>query len=314
MTYFKPMKPPSGVLEDDQLKNLKFPLLGSPKIDGFRLTVQEGRLLTSTLKDLPNPYIRQRLSNPAFNLLDGEGTSGDPQDGLTCFNCTTSLFRGSAMPTDDQPVTWWVFDKYDSIRGYTARAESAVHQLQSIAGLELPSWLRVRWLPFVVLRDLSEFLAYEDKCLSEGYEGMMSRQPWGTYKQGRSTHTAQELVRRKPTVEGEAVILRVIEGETNTNPQVENALGHMKRSSVQAGKVLNGTLGSYEVRGLTAYEGMKFNITAFGTEEENAVRWAERASLPGQLIRFKYQRYGSLEKARQPIGLGMRPWWDMSIL
>ena len=69
-THFKPMKPPSGALADDELPRLRYPLYGSYKLDGIRASVQDGVLLSSTLKPIPNRELQTLWGRPEFNGLD----------------------------------------------------------------------------------------------------------------------------------------------------------------------------------------------------------------------------------------------------
>jgi DNA ligase-1 len=304
---FRPMKPPSGVLEDEDLHLLRFPLIASPKIDGIRMSVQDSHLLSSTLKDIPNKYVREILSHPSFNDLDGEGCVGSVTDGK-CFNRSTSL-----LMSDEEPITeslvWYVFDKFVDNLACKHRQHRACLQLLSCE--DTFGLLSVKWLKQTVVQNLQEFLDFEKKCIDEGYEGAMYRNPDAFYKQGRSTLTGQELMRRKPFEDAEAVVIGWEEGETNTNPKVMNGLGLAKRGSSKSGKVKNGTLGNYLVKGLTAFKDIDFSITAFGTDEENKERWNNRDRLIGKIIKYKYQKYGSKDRPRIATGIGFRSDLDL---
>lgn len=305
---FRPMKPPSGVLEDKNLHLLRFPLIASPKLDGIRMTVQDAKLLSSTLNEIPNKHVSEFLSDPMFNDLDGEGCVGSVTDG-NCFSRSTSLLMSDEEPITE-PVVWYVFDKFVEDLSYRYRQGQACAQLICADYVSF-GLLSVRWLPQTWIHNLQEFLDFEKKCVDEGYEGAMYRNPDALYKQGRSTLSKQELIRRKPFEDAEAIVIGWEEGETNTNPKILNGLGLSKRSSSKAGKVKNGTLGNYLVKGLTAFKDVEFSITAFGTEEENAERWENRENLLGKIIKYKYQKYGSKDKPRIATGIGFRSELDL---
>jgi DNA ligase-1 len=194
----------------------------------------------------------------------------------------------------------------------------AINQIDSIGSvlyveIKVAPNIYIKWVDQVIISNLEEFLSYERKCIDEGYEGAMFRSPSAYYKQGRSTLGVQELMRRKPFEDAEAIVMGFEEGETNTNPSIPNALGLAKRSSSKAGKIKNGTLGNYLVKGLTAFKDVEFSITAFGTEKENEERWANKEQLIGKIIKYKYQRYGSIDKPRIATGIGFRSELDLQL-
>lgn len=311
---WKPMKPPAGVLEDSDLHLVRFPVLGSVKLDGLRHVVQESRSLSSTLKEFPCSHLRGIFSNSQFEGLDGEFTVGSLTDGK-CFSRSTSYF----MADDPDPAldVWWnVFDKYvpnlDTVRRQQlAEAQVNAAKIRAVAGNYAEFLPGIRWVKQVFIHSLTEFLDFEKRCVDEGYEGAMYRSPFSFYKQGRSTLSKQELMRRKPFHDAEAVILAVFEEQENTNTAYTNEMGRTKRSSAKAGKVGKGTLGGFLVKGISAFPDVEFNIGAFGTDEECQELWDKRDWLVGKVIKYKYQKYGSKDKPRLPIALAFRDERDM---
>jgi DNA ligase-1 len=295
---FKPMKPPSGSLEDADLIKLRFPLLASPKLDGLRASVQGSVLLSSTLKPIPNLYLQKIFGQPEFEGLDGELIEGDPSDDP--FNRTTS----ACMRIEGEPkgVRLFVFDYLDAHMDYEHRLLRASSMVNSTTAV---------LHTFTHLYDLENLLIFEQACLEAGYEGTMMRSLLGMHKQGRSTMTDQGLLRRKPFADGEAIITDTFEAQENTNEAKKNELGRTKRSSAKAGKVGKGTLGGYHVRGLTVFPGVEFDITAYGTQEDRKDQWGIREKLVGRIVKFKYQKYGSKDAPRLPIALGFRELMDI---
>ena len=56
---------------DDALNAIKFPLLGTPKLDGIRCVKLNNRALSSSFKDIPNKYV-QKMMQQVPNGNDGE--------------------------------------------------------------------------------------------------------------------------------------------------------------------------------------------------------------------------------------------------
>jgi DNA ligase-1 len=82
---FKPML--ASAIEDTS--KLRFPVMASIKLDGIRATVQGGRLLSRSLKDIPNKNVQMKFTGLP-NGLDGELIYGDPAH-PDCYRNTTSV-------------------------------------------------------------------------------------------------------------------------------------------------------------------------------------------------------------------------------
>ena len=309
MTLFKPMKPPQGVLEDRDLPKLLYPLEATIKLDGFRFSIQESQLLSSTLKLIPNKQLQAKFGHPMFNGLDGEIVDGDPTDGLA-FNRTSSTV--GSENGDASNCALYVFDKFHPTMGYLDRVAHAVATVMAAPQEYQTEKPQISVLKPVTVKNLQEFLYFEKLCAEAGYEGAMYRQPEGCYKQGRSTLTEQGLLRRKPMVDGEATVIGFECEKENKNPEKRNELGLMKRSTCKANMVDKDTLGKFIVRGLTVFPGVEFKVGSFGTMEECRQMWQDRESLMGRILKFKYQMYGSKDKPRIPIALGFRNPEDMT--
>jgi DNA ligase-1 len=301
----KPMKPPAGSLEDADLVKLRFPLFASPKLDGLRASVQGGVLLSSTLKPIPNLYLQAKFGRPEFEGLDGELIEGTPN--ADPFNRTTSVCM--SIKFEPTGVHLWVFDYLDPTRGYEERLAIAKDMLEDMPEESAGAAFMC---DATVISNQDELELYELACLEQGYEGTMLRAPNGLHKQGRSTMTDQGLLRRKPFADGEATITGTFEAQENTNEAIKNELGRTKRSTAKAGKVGKGTLGGYHVTGLTVFPGVEFDITAYGDQSQRQAQWNEREILVGQVLKFKYQKYGSKDAPRLPIALGFRALMDIS--
>src|ERR1035437_3124460 len=87
---WKPMLAFNGELD---LNAIKFPVIVSPKFDGIRATIQNGRVLGRSLKRIPNLFTQKVFGHVALEGLDGEFTLGSPTADDVC-NVT-----GSAVGT-----------------------------------------------------------------------------------------------------------------------------------------------------------------------------------------------------------------------
>jgi DNA ligase-1 len=180
------------------------------------------------------------------------------------------------------------------------RVEDQLRPLQSVSP-DLTTALPHEWRS-VDSREAVE--DYERQCLARGFEGIMLRNPFASYKYGRSTLRQQMLIKLKRFKDAEAVITGFEALEHNTNEQTRDAFGLAKRSSHQAGRVADNLLGTLIV------EHPVFGAFGIGTGFDLAQResfWENRDSLLGKTVTFKYQETGVKDKPRFPVFKGFRP-------
>lgn len=296
--YFKPML--SGTV--DAPADLKYPLLASPKLDGIRATVQDGVVLSRNLKPIRNAHVQKLFGVDRFEGLDGELIVGPPH-APDCFLRTSS----GVMSAEGEPeVRFYVFDRFD-------REAHAVEFEIRLSGLDyliegMPS---IRVVDHKLVRNAKELLDYETRLLEHGYEGVMLRSRGGFYKQGRSTLREGWLLKLKVFEYDDAQVLECIEGQTNTNEDVKDALGHAKRSTAKAGMVASGTLGGFKVRGLTGpFAGKVFHVGAGKLDAKDRKQiWGMYVAGGSQIkpgntldpISYKYFPRGSKDLPRFPL-------------
>ena len=274
---------------------VRWPLLGSVKLDGIRCFLPEGKPLTRSLKDIPNKFIRETLSAFHYDKFDGEIIVGDPA-AKDCYHVTNS----AVMSRDGEPdFTFWVFDLVHPELPYLERYKI----LEDVA---LP---RVRVLDQFWLESMDELLAFEERCLSEGHEGIMLRQPQAKYKFGRSTAKGGELNKLKRFTDGEAEIIGFYEELKNNNEARINALGHTERSSHAENKEGKGTLGGFRCRELGT--DAEFDLGGGFTAQMRRDFWEQRDQLLGKLVKFQHFLPGRKDLPRFPVFLGLRDRRDL---
>lgn len=300
MSQFRPMK--GEKITDEQLHLLKFPVYVSWKLDGIRCLIKEGKALTASLKPIPNRFTRDFLeSHPELEGFDGELVLRNTMD----FTLVSSAF----MSKDGEPdFIFAMFDRHD--RGeepFESRREVLAEWESSCT---LGCFGQVRILQHVKCDTLQQVLAFEEEALNHGYEGIMIRQAYLSYKFGKASVNQGHLLKRKPMDESECIIYGFEEGEENTNEATLNERGLTKRSSCKEGKIPNGSLGKFLVRNKRFGE---FKIgTGLGlTHSLRCEIWENQKVYVGQIVRFKFQEMGTLDKPRLPIFLNFRNTSDM---
>lgn len=269
---------------------LPFPLLLSPKLDGIRCLVVGGVAVGRSLKPLPNRHVQQLFGRPELNGLDGELLVDNPV-AKDVFQTTTS---GVMSVAGEPNVTFWVFDDYSAPGGFGERYLRAQRRVAAVPHCQL--------VPHVQVAAADDLSGWEQYYLARGCEGVMLRHPAGPYKHGRSTAKEAWLLKVKRFEDSEAVVLRATELMHNANEAKRNRLGHLERSSHQAGKVGRQRLGALVVRDTAT--GVEFELGTGFTDQQRQEFWGR--DLTGLVVKYKFQPTGVKEKPRFPVFLGFR--------
>lgn len=293
-TNFKPMlavQLPQGELP-------KFPCYVSPKLDGVRAVVFGGVVYSRKLESIPNRHVQEILGSPLLEGYDGELIVG-PATSPTAFRDTTS----GVMAREGEPkVIFHVFDHFDLSHGFITRLRTNLNRQSTRAAISRQH-IPMQLVPQRLVTNAEELLAAEQEYLDQGYEGAMIRSVDGPYKCGRSTLREGYLLKMKRFLDAEAEIVGYEELEHNQNALQKDALGHAKRSSAKAGKILGGVLGNLLCR---TPEGVDFSIGGGFTADDRIRLWAERETLVGKLAKYKYFPTGSKTAPRFPTFIGIR--------
>lgn len=291
MPKFKPML--AGRIESDfDLSKLRYPLLVSPKLDGIRAIVMDGRLVSRNLKLIPNGHVQSMFGKPAYEGLDGELICGSPTD-KACFRNTSS----AVMSYDGKPtVTYHIFDRF------TQGDLPFSHRYSNLDLDFMPEFNSgTQIVEHQTVRRAEDLLEYEEKVLEEGYEGVMIRDPEGPYKYGRSTFREGWLLKMKRFLDSEAVILDVEEEMHNANEATRSLTGKLKRSSHKENMVPKGRAGTLKARDI--HSGVEFNMAGLTDELKNEF-WKNPPI--GKIVKYKYFPIGIKDKPRHPQFVGFR--------
>lgn len=286
------------------LDNIRYPVFASPKLDGIRCSIVEGRALSRTLKKIPSQHVFNLLSHEALEGFDGELIVGEPTS-PTCYRDTVSHVMADNKVFD---FTYYVFDKWDDTRPFEVRRNGT---MLTVLGLATGHDVPITYTGHVLIHDRDALDAYEQKTVAEGYEGIMLNDPDATYKFGRATTKGGELLKVKRYVDSEAVVTGVVEEMHNGNEAQTNELGRTKRSSAKAGKTGKGTMGALMV--LDVETGVEFEIGTGFTAADRVEWWQwwagvkNRGNPPRRYVKYKFFPVGVKDKPRHPVYLGVRP-------
>jgi DNA ligase-1 len=267
----------------------KFPYVASPKIDGIRFLMVNGVAVSRTFKPIRNNYIQRVLSENLTDGVDGEITVGD----------TFQSSSSGVMSIEGEPdFKAWLFDYVDPYQ-----EDILPYYLRILNFPTFPNTSQYNLLTGVTVNNQEELDSYEIICLEGGYEGVMLRDPFGTYKFGRSTVRDNILLKVKRFLDDEAVLIAIEEKMHNENEAQKDAFGRTKRSSSIAGLVGANTAGTLIVENK---EGQVFGVGSGLNDLMRDEIWNNKEKYLGRLIKYKYFPQGVKDLPRHPVFLGFR--------
>lgn len=289
------IKPMLGV--NVELDKLTYPVYISPKLDGIRVIVKDGQVLSRNGKLIPNLFTQSLFKS--YCGIDGELIVGSPVH-PNVFQTTTS----GVMTIEGSPnVKLYAFDSWNAEGGINERY---VKLLQ----ITKDNSTNIEIVQQTVVNSEEELLKFEEDCLQKGYEGVIIRYPNAKYKNGRSTIKEGALLKLKRFDDSEAIILSMEPLLRNHNEATKNALGYTERSSHKDNLITDDLLGSLYVQDCVT--DVKFNIGSGFTEKQRKDIWNKKVELIGSIVKYKYFEVGVKDKPRFPIFCGLRHFNDIS--
>ena len=274
----RPMKPET--VTTNNIHQIRLPVYGSPKLDGFRAFKHMGVLMSSGFQPIRNRAV-QALFKDVPDGYDGELVQGAVNDFGRSFFRTSKIVTAFDPPADG--VKFYVFDNYAHTGRYLDRLLSVDDTYR---------------LTHHRLDTVEQILSYAAQYEQEGYEGLIMRNPDGVYKFGRSTMTDQGMLRIKPFADYEGTVVGVEEMYRNKNEAKIDAQGYVDRGTKKEGMVPAGCMGTM----LVEFDGQVLRVSQGFTQE---MREEYGASPPrGELCKCKGPPGG---KPRSEGGTGLRP-------
>jgi len=272
---------------------LQFPYLASPKLDGIRCLVLDGKVVSRNLKPIRNAHIQACLRG--LPDLDGELIVGSPT-ASDAFNQTTrGVMSGGGTP-DFKFHVFDTLEKPDS--PFFARLK------------RIPEHLLIVPVPHVTILTPVGLLEYESEVLRAGYEGVMLRHALSTYKFGRATPNENTMWKLKQFTDGEVRITSVIEGVINNNEATMDALGRTVRSKHQENMVPNGRVGTIIGTDLATGAHMELSPGKMN-HAERMYYFRNPYQIIGRVAKYKAFPYGMVNTARFATFQGFRDASDM---
>lgn len=284
------------------------PMMGFPKLDGVRGMHITGSMTGRSLKAHGNKFVTERYSDKLFEGFDGEFTFGDIQGDSLCRDTTSVMSRIEGEPY----VAWNIFDYLhpDVIdMEYLDRYNALIEYWN-----EKFDWMQlfnICIIPYIWLDTVESVLAFYQKCLDDGYEGIILRDPKGKHKDGRATVKVGAYMRMKPQSDKEVKVLRLVEAMENQNEAKTNELGRTERSSHKENKVGKGMVGM-----LVCWDDVLGEIDVGAgkmTHDERTHFWNNPEEIVGKFIKYRSMDAGVKDKPRFARYISIRAESDMSV-
>jgi DNA ligase-1 len=289
-----PLEEIEGVNMDDSII-IPFPVYGTPKFDGIRCCIQNGKALTYNLKRIPNDHVRKLLEKYCSNGMDGE---------LIVTHTTQDYFNNTQsgiMSKAGEPS--FFFNVFDVMPQNKFESKSTYLRRSGVSAWECSEPF-IKVIEPVEIRNMRELLSFERDCLKKGFEGIVLRTGDSPYKYGRSTLKQFWMVKYKRMQDAEAEVIGFKELMSNKNEKITNQYtGLTSRSSHKKNMIPMNMLGALECRDVKT--NIKFDISGFTLKQRKQI-WRKRKEWMGAIITYRYQPHGVKEKPRFPIFKGRR--------
>jgi len=296
MKTFKPMLAPNEKVE---LKDLKFPLLASYKLDGIRCIFKDGQMYSRALKQFPNIKLRERFSELA-EIAHKEGVILDGE--LLSKSLTFNELSGITRQLDKELPDDLFFYCFDAIpcEQYDLSFKTRIDILETLPFVFYYMKLVKQWS---ILRPEEIEPLYENS-LAWGCDGLILRDPNGRYKFGRGTIKEGLIYKMKPFMTFDAKIIGIIQA-TEVREGAEkkiNELGRSVTSKKKDDRILIEKAAAFVVM----YEGKELKVTIAMTDEEKEEVWKNQKKYLGRMIEYKGMLVGAKDLPRHPVYVRMR--------
>ena len=235
------------------LKALKYPVMATPKVIGVRcLTLADGEVRGIDLQPIPNFFIRNELSNYGVGGLDGVITIKGELSKNTIVDAV--LFDADSM----HEFEYHIFDLWAMTHN---DYDDRVADLARLLPKPRPHMIRLH-SPAMVY-DVDGLVKYWDKCVNDGYDGVIIRVPDGQY-----------VMHGHPSPLGMTYDLSMHSTATGT---------------IGIAKGANGTLGAFVVRDKA---GNEFDVAHGYTKQQREFFWKTRKQHVGYDLTYRYNPGG----------------------
>ena len=295
---FTPMLAPN---QQPILDELVYPLIASHKIDGIRMIVKDGKLLTRSLKPIMNVNLQKRFkfladwSQKNNIILDGELFSPS-----VSFPDLSGMCRGFENELLND-LKFYCFDRIIS-ENFDEPYQKREKGIQPILDLFNPEFV-IKVKSYVVI-NAQEVKDLFEKVIADKFEGLILRSLDGRYKSGRATLKENLMYKCKPFETFDSQITGVVQS-TEVNEDAEKKINELGRSVTSKKLSERHTIEKASAFWVD-YEGKPLKVVLAMTDPEKVAVWANRDGLIGKTIEYKGMLVGSKDVPRHPVMIRYR--------
>ena len=201
------------------LEPVKYPVQSEPKLDGLRCTAVKANgvvtMYTRSGKVIETlPEIKQALEKLDYDnfTLDGEAKAS------TNWNDSTSVIMSKKNKKDDSNMFFNIFDAVpldEWKKNKSTQSLSNRDKWLDFLKTSFSAETHLVRVPYILINNEKDLLAFYQKCISEGHEGIMIKDLNATYQFKRS----DAMLKMKPMTTWEGVVVGWYEGRVNTARQ-----------------------------------------------------------------------------------------------
>ena len=317
---FKPMLAPNKRIN---IQALPYPLLASYKIDGVRGLITDNKILSRSLKLIPNKQIQEKFQSltaiETDTYVDGEFYNPNIpfQAIVSCamtqdYNNPTAIKKWNELckkyditisrEEAFQGIKLYIFDRV-KLSNPDEHFNCRFHWVENTYTKNYPKLTEI--VKQKIVNTPEEAKQYYEEALEWGCDGLILRSSEGRYKYGRATLNEALIFKLKPYVTFDAKIIGVIQA-TKVNPNAEkkiNELGRSITSKKKGDRILINKACDFVVM----HEGKnELKVSIAMNEKEKREVWENRQSYIGRYIEYKGLEVGAKDLPRHPVFLRFR--------
>lgn len=287
--------------EQVDLTTINYPIFASTKLDGIRCIFKDGKMLSRSLKEIPNKQLQEKFQNlKDFSkennvVLDGELYGiGLTFQQITHFVMTDDLEAKKIKESLPDNLKFWCFDIIKD-----SPDEPFIERFKYYNSLKIKDMVTVKQ---ILVKSKEDVEGMFEKVLEEGFEGLILKNINSKYKFGRTTLNSGDCYKVKPYLTFDGKIIRVEERFENTSESYINELGNSQKHSYKDNKIPTGIAACFVVM----YNDQEQRVMITGEESMRREIWENKDNYIDMWIEFKGMLVGSKDKVRHPVFIRYR--------
>lgn len=275
---FKPM-----LAKNTEIEDLRLPVYVSPKLEGVRAVFTPDGLKTRPMKKFGNPWVEYKFKTLSdFCQTHGVYVEGELYCHKMEFGEISSRTRRRHHPETDDLVLF-VFDYWDP----KFNDQKFEHRILAMSNaVRMCGHSDIRLAEQFLFEKHVDIVKYYVDIIGAGFEGLVFKDPKGTYKHGRSTNREQKFLRIKPETTYDGIVLEIVERMENLVPSEVNELGYLSKKQDKDMKAHTGMAAVAVVQCNDFDEPIRVTLSRGLSDMDRAEIWSNRDSYIGKHLRF----------------------------